>query len=202
VAASILTPLIFGMLLVIVVMLSAAAVGGFVLWRWARRKYRAVHFAARTVAGAWSVVGNRRPAWAPTFSGDDVRRWTPQRARREMWRAVAAAESAVRVADSGGASLAELPALCRRIREVSSDLDRILRVEPAPSAGGSDSSGLRSQVAEVIDAAIDVQRAAVAAASDANATKVRALTRDAGDEIDCVAAGLARTALPAPPPRT
>ena len=92
--------------------------------------------------------------------------------------------------------MAELPSLCRRIRAVSSDVDRILRVEPAPRSGASDTSDLRRQVADVIDAAIDVQRAAVAAASDANAAKVSALTRDAGDELDCVAAGLSRAAYP------
>ncbi len=201
-AASILTPLIFGLLLVIFLMLVGAAVGGFMLWRWGRRRYREIrnHVAGRTVAGAWSVVGNRRSPWASAFTWDDVHRWTPQRARREMWRAVDAAESAVRVADAGGASVAELPALCRRIREVSSDVDRILRVEPAPAPGSSDTSGLRAQVADVIDAAIDVQRAAVAAASDANADKVKALTRDAGDELDCVAAGLTRSAYPVPHP--
>ncbi|HMD46036.1 MAG TPA: hypothetical protein VKG43_07745 [Acidimicrobiales bacterium] len=197
-AASILTPLIFGLLFLIFLMLSAAAVGGFLLWRWGRRKYREVrnHVAGRTLVGAWSMVQNRRSPWASNFTWDDVHAWTPQRARREMWRAVDAAESAVRVADQGGASVAELPTLCRRIREVSSDVDRILRVEPPKSPEGSDPSDLRRQVADVIDAAIDVQRAAVAAASDANAAKVRALTRDAGDELDCVAAGLARSAFP------
>ena len=198
VAGSILPQLIVGLLLLILLLLLAAAVGLTLLVLWGRRKYRQVrnHVAGQTVAGAWSYVQSRRSPWASHFTWDDVHGWTPQRARREMWRAVDAAESAVGVAAQGGASVAELPSLCRRIRAVSSDVDRILRVEPAPRSGASDTSDLRRQVADVIDAAIDVQRAAVAAASDANAAKVSALTRDAGDELDCVAAGLSPRRAP------
>jgi hypothetical protein len=74
------------------------------------------------------------------------------------------------------------------------DLDKVLRVEPA----GPVPTELRAQVHEVMRAAGDVQRAAVASASDANAQTVADLTRDAGHEIQLLDAGLAsaQAALP------
>jgi hypothetical protein len=55
-----------------------------------------------------------------------------------------------------------------------------------------------AQVIEVIQAASDVQRAAVASASDATGQQVRDLVHDADQEIQCLDAGLAsaQAALP------
>ena len=57
---------------------------------------------------------------------------------------------------------------------------------------------MAEQVVEVVRAATDVQKAAVASASDANGQRVRDLVRDADQEIQCLDAGLAsvRAALP------
>jgi hypothetical protein len=51
---------------------------------------------------------------------------------------------------------------------------------------------VRSQVAELIGAARDVQAAALRAGSEAAEPQVRALVRRAAEEIDIAAAGLAR----------
>jgi len=59
-------------------------------------------------------------------------------------------------------------------------------------AGTHRSDGLRSQVAELIGAARDVQAAALRAGSEAAEPQVRALVRRAAEEIDIASAGLAR----------
>ena len=116
-----------------------------------------------------------------------------------MWRSVDQAEAAVRAADELGGPTAELPSLCRRLQAAA--------VGPRPgAAGGAGRAGADASRAprsiEVMRAAGDVQRAAVASASDANGQRVRDLTRDADHEIQLLDAGLAvgpgRAAPPAP----
>jgi hypothetical protein len=121
-------------------------------------------------------------------------RETPRQVRKELWRAVDQARAAVRAAADAGAPTASLPALCRRLQEVAVALDQVLRVE----SSGTVPREVAEQVVEVVRAATDVQQAAVASASDANGQRVRDLVRDAGQEIQCLDAGLAsvRAALP------
>jgi hypothetical protein len=87
----------------------------------------------------------------------------------------------------------ELPAVCRSLRQVAGQLDTLLRLErrlpPTPSARPD---ALRTQVAEVMTAARDVQSAALHACSDANQPRIQTLVRDAGDEVQIVAAAVAR----------
>ena len=78
---------------------------------------------------------------------------------------------------------------------------------PSTSTRCCGSSGRRpvpaevaAQVIEVMQAAADVQRAAVASASDANGQRVRDLVRDADHEIQCLDAGLASAQAVLPPP--
>ncbi len=198
--ASLWVPLLAGTALFLALMLAGLLVTGFLLWRLARRKWRAFH-AHGAVIGAtalWEATAARRRRGGETTSPEEVGRWTPGRARKEMWRAVDRADAAVRAATDVSAPTADLPSLCRRLQSAAMDLDKVLRVEPA----GPVATELRAQVHEVIRAAGDVQRAAVASASDANAQKVADLTRDAGHEIELLDAGLdsARAALP-PRPR-
>ncbi len=196
--ASIVAPLILTVLVMILLLLSAAAVVGLLGWRALRRRWRVLRtrLAGGGVAALWAIgtVGTARRRVRPSHA--EVYSWSPLRARREMWRAVDVAESAVRVADVAGAPVAELPSLCRRLHGVAADLDSVLRVEPAHSGGDSGANHVRAQVAAVIDAATEVQRAAVTSANDAHAPRVRALTRDALDEVDCLAAGLDRSSGP------
>ena len=178
--------------------LSAAAVAGFLAWRFARAKWRAFH-SHGVVVGAmalWDMTASRRRRGGWAAAPEEMRDWSPRRVRKDMWRSVDQAESAVRTATDLGAPVAELPSLCRRLQAAATDLDKVLRVDPSVPAP----AGVSDQAAEVMRAAADVQRAAVAAASDANGQRVRDLTLDASQEIGLLDAGLAsaRKALPHP----
>jgi hypothetical protein len=187
---------------VALLLVATAAAGtiaaGYLLWRFGRRKWRAFHSHGLVVGALalWDATasGRLRPR-AGTPPGD-MHQWTARQVRREMWRSVDRAGAAVRAADDVGAPTASLPSLCRRLGDAAISLDRVLRVEstgPAPA-------GVAAQAADVMRAASDVQRAAVASAGDANGQRVRDLARDADHEIQCLDAGLAsvRSALPFP----
>ena len=118
-----------------------------------------------------------------------------------MWVAVEDAEIAVAHAESRDAPVAELPAVCRSLHTVAGELDGLLRLERRLPKGASraEAEAVRRQVAEVIDAARDVQAAAVQAGSDATEPQVRSLVRHARDEVDIVSAALSRMRSVAPP---
>jgi hypothetical protein len=180
-------------------MVAGLVVTGFLLWRVARRKWRAFH-AHGAVIGAtalWEAAAVRRRRGGESMSPDEVAQWAPARARKEMWRSVDQADAAVRAATEVGAPVAEMPSLCRRLNAAAVDLDKVLRVEPA----GSVPMAIRTQVHEVMRAAGDIQRAAVVSASDANGQTVAGLVRDAVHEIELLDAGLAsaQAVLPRPP---
>ena len=167
------------------------------VWRYCRRKWRAFHS-----HGRWS--GRRRCGRPPHRVGSPGRRPTrirvggrPDGSASELWRAVDRADAAVRAASQAGAPTASLPALCDRLHQVSIGLDRVLRVEQAGPVPGQ----VASQAIDVMRAATDVQRAAVASASDANGQRVSTLVRDAQHEIQCLDAGLASAAAVLPPDR-
>jgi hypothetical protein len=180
-------------------MVAGLVVTGFLVWRVARRKWRAVrgHGAVIGASALWEATAVRRRRGGEATTPAEVGQWTPGRARREMWRSVDQADAALRTAAELGAPLAELPSLCRRLHAAAVDLDKVLRVEPA----GTVPTEVRTQVHEVMRAAGDIQRAAVVSASDANGPRVRDLTRDALQEIELLDAGLAaaQAALPHQP---
>jgi hypothetical protein len=189
-------PLLVGTLALGFVLMAGVAIGAFMAWRYGRRKWRAFHSHGAVVGAMalWEAAGSagfgRRAPWSP----EDVYDWTPRRVRRELWRSVDRAEAAVRAADQAGAPTASLPSLCRRLNGVAVDLDRVLRIETA----GTVPTEVAAQAVEVMRAASDVHRAAVASASDATGQQVRDLARDADHEIQCLDAGLAsaQAALP------
>ena len=187
-------PLLTGALVFATVLATGGVLAAVLVWRYARRRWRAFHshglvVGARSLWESTSSVRFTGQPWSP----EDVYGWTPRRVRKELWRAVDGADSAVRAASRAGAPTASLPELCRRLREVSVGLDRVLRVETT-----SVTPDLASQAIEVMEAASDVHRAAVASASDANGQRVSTLVRDARHEIVCLDAGLAsaQAALP------
>ncbi len=184
----------------LILMLAGLVVTGFLLWRLARRKWRALHSHGAVIGATalWEAAAVRRRRGGEPTSPDEVAQWSPTRARKEMWRSVDQAEAAVRAATEVGAPVAEMPSLCRRLTAAAMDLDKVLRVEPA----GPVPTAIRTHVHEVMQAAGDIQRAAVVSASDANGQRVEDLTRDAVREIELLDAGLAsaQAALP-PPPR-
>jgi hypothetical protein len=109
-----------------------------------------------------------------------------------MWLAIEDAEAAVGHADTVDAPVAELPAVCRSLRRVGGELDRLLRLERRLPLAQGRPDPLRAQVAEVMQAARDVQMAALRAGSDATEPQLRSLVRDARDEVEIVAAALRR----------
>ena len=188
--ASILESLALGAVLLIGLMSAAALVGGFLLWRFARRRIRALrtHGAVIGATAVWEAAASNR--WNRTgvpTSAADVASWSSTRVRKELWRSVDRAASAVRAADSVDAPTAELPSLCRRLQAAATDIDRVLRVDPTARVPAA----LCDQVVEVMRAADDVQQAAVASAGEANRHRVRELTEDAGNELTLLDAGLA-----------
>jgi hypothetical protein len=189
VLAALWEPILAGTLLLATLFMGGVAVAAYMVWRYGRRKWRAFHSHGAVIGALalWEATASagfrRRAPWSP----EDVRTWTPRRVRKELWRSVDQADAAVRAAAQAGASTASLPMLCRRLSELAVRLDQVLRVEST----GVVPAEVASQSIEVMRAASDVQRAAVASASDANGQRVRDLTRDADHEIQCLDAGLA-----------
>jgi len=188
--ASILESLALGMVLLAGLACAAALTGGFLLWRFVRRRIRALrtHGAVIGATAVWEAAASNR--WNRTgvpTSAADVASWSSTRVRKELWRSVDRAASAVRAADSVGAPTAELPSLCWRLQTAATDLDKVLRVDPAARVPAA----LCEQVVEVMRAADDVQQAAVGSAGEANSQRVRDLTEDAGNELTLLDAGLA-----------
>jgi hypothetical protein len=198
VSASIWEPIMAVGLLLVASAVAGTVAAAYLLWRYGRRKWRAFHRHGLVVGALalWEATASGRLRPRAGRPPEDMHHWTARQVRREMWRSVDRADAAVRAAADVGAPTASLPSLCRRLGDAAISLDRVLRVEstgPAPVA-------VAAQAADVMRAASDVQRAAVASASDANGQRVRDLARDADHEIQCLDAGLAsvRSALPFP----
>jgi len=167
---SILESLLLGFVLLAGLLTVALLTGGFLLWRYGRRKIRSFrsHGAVIGATALWDVAASNR--W--NRSGADVtaaelQQWSAARVGKEMWRSVDRATAAVRAADELGGPTAELPSLCRRLQAASVDIDKVLR------------------------AATDIQQAAMTSAGEASGQRIRELTEDAGHELSLLDAGLA-----------
>jgi hypothetical protein len=171
--------------------------------RLVRRRWRAVqsHVVTRGALTTVSFVA----AWRERVQGgrtvEELSRGTATRVRRRMWLAIDDADAAVRHADASEAPVAELPAVCRSLRSVATELDTLLRLERRLPVGVGRPDAVRVQVADVIHAAREVQTAALRACSDATEPQIRALVREARDEVEIVAAALARLRSVTPHPR-
>jgi hypothetical protein len=195
--ASILESVFQGAVVFVAVLAVAVLAGGFLLWRLVRRKLRAIrsHGAVIGATAVWEATAPyRRSRSSGTMTAADLQQWSSARVRKEMWRSVDRATAAVRTADEVGGPTAELPSLCRRLESAAVDIDKVLRVDPVATVPGS----LCDQVVDVMRAAADVQRAAVASAGEANSRRLRELTEDAGNELIVLDAGLASMRAPGP----
>jgi hypothetical protein len=166
----------------------------YVLRRRLRRSWNRVsgHVVTRAVLAAPSVLA----AWRDRFEGragsEALPAGSPPRARRQMWLAIEDAERAVHQADALNAPVAELPAVCRALRRAGEELDHLMRAGRRLPADRHRTDAVPRQVAELMHAARDVQAAAVCAGSEATEPRLRALVRDARDEVQIVAAALNR----------
>lgn len=197
--ASLWEPVLVGTLALLAVAMSALLAVAFLAWRYGRRKLRAFH-AHGAVLGAralWAIAAGRHLRSTGPMDEAAAARWPARTVRREMWRAVDQADTAVRAADAVGAPTAEMPSLCRRLREAAVALDRVLRIEPS----GTVPPQVAAQAVEVARAARRLQGAALASAAEATAPAVAQLTSDAGHEVELLDAGMARarSVLPVPP---
>jgi hypothetical protein len=187
--ASILESLAIGVVVLCGLACLAVLTGGFLVWRFVRRRMRALrsHGAVIGATAVWQAAASNRWNRSGTqATSSELAGWSCARVRKELWRSVDRAASAVRAAHSVGAPTAELPSLCRRLQAAATDIDTVLRVDPSATVP----AGLCDQVVEVMRAADDVQRAAVASAGEANGHRIRELTEDAGDELTLLEAGL------------
>jgi hypothetical protein len=188
--ASFLESLALGVVVLAGLFCAVALTGCYFLWRNVRRRMRAFrsHGAVIGAAALWeSAASNRWNRTAVPATAAEVAGWSSTRVRKELWRSVDRAATAVRTADSVGAPTAELPSLCRRLQAAATDIDKVLRVDPAAPVPAA----LHAQVVEVMRAADDVQQAAVASAGEAGSQRIRELTEDAGNEVALLDAGLA-----------
>lgn len=172
----------------------AAAVAFVVGRRMVRRRWHGVrnHVATRGALATVSVLAAWRERVGARATPESSSGGTAARARRKLWLAVEDAEAAVRHADAVDAPVAELPAICRSLRQVAGQLDPLLRLERRLPLSGARPEAVRAQVAEVIGAARDVQSAALRAGGDATEPQIRDLVRQAGQEVEIAAAALAR----------
>jgi hypothetical protein len=178
----------FDVVAVLVVLgVAAAVVAALLVRRTVRRRWRLVrsHGAVIALLALWDATAALRARRRRPLAGDN---WSsPRRVRRSLWQAVDGAADAVRTAADLGAPVAELPSLCRRLEGAVADLDRVLRLEPA----GPVPPSIRGHVQDVMRAADDVRRVAIAAAADACDPRVAELARDADDEVQLLDAGMA-----------
>jgi hypothetical protein len=161
------------------------------LW-WLRRRLRRLRLTGRVMAARAAVAaggaasGARRRAWSVPLPD---RRWlAAARERRRLWRAVAAAEHSVAVAQQAGAPTGDLNGLCRRLRQAAADADRGLSISRRPAEPGADST---AEFSDVIVAAGLIQDAAAYAVASVGRPASGRLAEDARREATALAAGIA-----------
>lgn len=192
----------FAFVLIAGLVAAAGLTVAFLLTRaYLRRHWRLVrgHVVTRGLLAAVAALAAGRERYAGRATPDELSRGTAARVRRRMWSAVEDAEIAVAHASSHDAPVADLPAVCRRLRGVADDLDALLRMERRLPRGTARPDSVRRQVAEVIGAARDVQTAALQAGGDAAQPQVRELVRQARDEVELVSVALSRLRSLSPP---
>lgn len=145
-------------------------------------------------AMAGSSIGSVGSRWVWSLPVPD-RRWREGgRARRELWRAVGAAEHAVAAARRGGAPTGDLDALCRRLRRAAGSADRRLAIGQRPAVAGAGPEAAVSEVGGLLSAAGQIQAAASAALASVSHPAAHQLADDVRIEVAALAAGLASAA--------
>ena len=199
--------------LLVAVLLVATLVGGIALvtvmvsgvW-WLRRRIRrrlgwlGLVLASRPHrAGASAPGDGSLPLWSLPIP--DRRWWSGVRARRELWRAVSAAEHAVTAARHGGAPVGDLDGLCRRLRRAAGGADRSLAIWQRSAAVGVGHEDAVGEVSDVVSAARQIQAVASAALASVSRPMARELADDVRAEVAALTAGIASAAAAARPSR-
>ena len=175
--------------------LAGAAAG---LWWLKRRVRRGLEAAGRAITAraaggraVGSVAASTGWRWLWSRPLPDHRWIAARQARQELWRAVSAADHAVKTARQAGAPTGDLDALCRRLRRSAADADRSLSVaRRAPAAGGG-LGPVPAQVGELIRTAGLIHDAAASAAASVTQPAARSLADDARQEAVALSAGIA-----------
>ena len=185
-------------LLVGAVLVAVMTAGAVWLRRRVRRRLQALGPVLAGRAGvAAAVVGGAGPRLVWSLPVPD-RRWREGgRARRELWRAVGAAEHAVAAARRGGAPTGDLNGLCRRLRQAAGSVDRRLAIGQRPAVASAGLEPAVSEVSELVSAAGQIQ----AAASAALAAVSHPAACQLADDVRIEVAALASAAGPEGPPR-
>lgn len=130
------------------------------------------------------------------------RRWRGGvRARRELWRAVGAAEHAVAAAHRGGAPTGDLDGLCRRLRRAAGSADCSLAIWQRSAVAGAGLEHPVREVGDVLSAARQIEAAASAALASVSRPMARELADDVRAEVVALTAGIASAAVAAGPSR-
>jgi hypothetical protein len=123
------------------------------------------------------------------------RRWRGGvRTRRELWRAVGAAEHALAAAKGGGAPTGDLDSLCRRLRRAAERADCSLAMWQRSEASGAGLEPVAAEVSDVVSAARQIQAAASAALASVSRPAAKELADDVRIEVVALTAGIARAA--------
>jgi hypothetical protein len=186
-----------------VVFVAVMAAGAVWLRRKVRRRLQALGpVLAGRARGAAVVAGGTWSRWVWSLPVPD-RHWREGgRARRELWRAVGAAEHAVATARRGGAPTGDLDGLCRRLRQAAGSADRRLAIGQRPAMPGAGLEPAVSEVSGLVSAAGQIQAAASAALASVSRPAASQLAGDVRIEVEALAAGLASAAGAEGPPRS
>ena len=173
--------------------IAAMVAGVWWLGRRVRRRVEAFRLAltgrARGTAGS---AGGTHRLWSVPLPD---RRWRGGvRARRELWRAVGAAEHAVTAARRGGAPIGDLDGLCQRLRRAAESADCSLAVWQRSAVAGAGLEPPVSEVRDVLSAARQIQAAASAALASVSGPAARELAEDVRTEVVALTAGIAKAA--------
>src|SRR5215469_556660 len=175
--------------------LTVAVAGGLWLKRRLRSRLRGAGGAVARLAGRAAAGRVRtRGRWLWSLPVPDPRWVAAARARRRMWRAVAAAEHAVAQARKAGAPTGDLDSLCRRLRRAATDTDRSLAAAGRATGTGTRPDHASAHAAELAAAGALIQDAAASAAASVTRPAVASLTQDVRQEVAALSAGLASAA--------
>jgi hypothetical protein len=182
------TDLLVGGFAALAIVLVATTTAFFVLRRLMRRRWSRLGAEAGVVAAMTfvRVAARMLSTWRRGMPTMAPSAGEARRGRRAMWRAVGAAERAVRHARAGTAPIAELPALCSRLRSVAEVLDRSLLISSRGSTVGFD----RREVDDLVRTAQEIERAAASSLREITVPLARGLADDARRETQALEAGL------------